>query len=221
MVALTREPVRVMLVDDHPVFREGLGNVLGQTDGFAVVGEAASAVDAMRMLRSREIDLAVVDVTLGAGSSGLTLTKQIVAEWPDLRVLLLSMHDERSYGVRAFGAGAHGYVQKDRPLRELLGHLETVMGGRLAFSESVQAQLRDEQQRDEGGVAQLTDRELEVFQLVGVGRRIRDVAQDLHISRKTVESHVASIKKKLAIRHSNELVYRATLWVSERDRGLV
>jgi len=203
---------RVMIVDDHPVFRNGLAALVQRQPELTVVAEVADSIDAMRTLRRISVDVAIIDVTL-EGASGLSLVKQARAEWPDLQVLVLSMHDEWIYAPRAFHADAHGYVMKDRPAGEIVAAVKRVATRQYAFSEAItRSLLRTGGRTDETGVMNLSDRELEVFGLLGRGLRIRDVSGRLCISPKTVESHVAAIKRKLDIAHSNELVYRATVW---------
>lgn len=199
--------VSVLIVEDHPVFRHGLAVLVDRQDGYSVAAQADGQAAAMGALRSQTIDLVLVDLTLEDGS-GLSLVRSIRAEWPLLGILVLSMHDEKSYAERAFHAGANGYVMKDQPWADLKLSIDRVVSGQSAFSRIVWRGLKD----GAGGVASLTDREIEVFDLLGAGRRIREVAEQLYISPKTVESHVASLKKKLQITHSNELVHRATVW---------
>lgn len=207
---------RLMLVDDHPVFRQGLAQLLDREPDLVVVAQAADHVSAMRTLRQTQVDLFVADLTLG-GTSGLSLVKSVVAEWPALPILVLSMHDERAYGERAFRAGAQGYVMKDQPWDVVLRSVRAVLAGQLAFSGAVARSVLSS--RDGGaGAAALSDRELEVFELIGKGLRVREVGARLHVSPKTVESHIASIKRKLGIQHVNELVHRATLWQLARSQ---
>lgn len=202
---------RILVVDDHPVFREGLVQLLRAQGDLGVVAEASDHIGAMRHLRRVEVDLAMVDLTLG-GASGMSLVKSISVEWPDVATLVVSMHEEKVYAERVFRAGAHGYVTKDQPWSTLLAAVRQVLAGRLAFSRDVARTLLGRDRDGDYGVAGLSDRELEVFSMLGRGSRIREVAEGLHLSPKTVESHVASIKRKLGITHANEMIYRATIW---------
>lgn len=202
--------VRVMIVDDHPVFRDGLATLLQRQPNLAVVSQADGQVTAMRAMRIHTVDLVLVDLTLGSGG-GLSLVRSIRAEWPKLPILVLSMHDEKTHAERAFRSGAQGYVMKDQPWEELLDAIRRVIAGQYAFSQKITRQWLGGKMGG-AGTASLSDREVEVFSLLGTGLRIREVGQRLKISPKTVESHVASIKKKLDIEHANQLVYRATLW---------
>ena len=188
-----------------------LSEGFGESRDLGVVAEASDHIGAMRHLRRVEVDLAMVDLTLG-GASGMSLVKSISVEWPDVATLVVSMHEEKVYAERVFRAGAHGYVTKDQPWSTLLAAVRQVLAGRLAFSRDVARTLLGRDRDGDYGVAGLSDRELEVFSMLGRGSRIREVAEGLHLSPKTVESHVASIKRKLGITHANEMIYRATIW---------
>ncbi len=216
---------RIVVVDDHPMFREGLVTRIRREPGFRVVAEAGDATTALRRIRDGGVDVVCTDVTLRA-SSGLQLVSDVRTACPDVASLVLTVHHEDVYGERAVRAGACGYVRKDQPWMEIREALTVVADGGVAFGpELTQAMLRL-LGRSAGLVCPahpvdaLSDRELEVFELIGDGgRRVRDVAGALHISPKTVETHIASIKRKLSIRHANELVHRATVWWLTRPVG--
>ncbi len=201
--------VRVLIVDDHPVFRDGMATLVDRMPSYTVVAQAESQVTAMRAMRQHTIELVIVDLTLSSGG-GLSLVRGIRAEWPEMAILMVSMHDERTHAERAFRAGANGYIMKHQPWDELNAAIRRVVAGQYSYSNTVMRTLM-QQQTGNRGTASLSDRELEVFDLLGRGLRIREVAPRLNISPKTVESHVAAIKRKLGIRHSNELVHRATV----------
>lgn len=201
---------RVLIVDDHPVFRDGMATLVDRMPGLTVVAQADGQVSAMRALRRHELELVIVDLTLNSGG-GLSLVRSIRAEWPGMGVLMVSMHDERTHAERAFRAGANGYVMKHQPWAELNAAIQRVVAGQYAYSAVVTQNLMRRQPGGRGTLS-LSDRELEVFELLGLGLRIREVAPRLNISPKTVESHVAAIKRKLGIRHANELVHRATVY---------
>lgn len=207
-----------MVVEDHRVVRQGLVQLLNQEQDLLVVCEVGDQVSAMRAVRQQALDLVLVDITLD-GSNGLSLTRSLVAEWPELPVLVLSMHDEKVYGERAFRAGAVGYVMKDQPWEHLLRAIRAALSGQLAFSRSLARTLLSPREGPESGAQSLSDREIEVFALLGRGLRLREVAERLNLSPKTIESHVASIKRKLGIEHANELIHRATLYHHLREEG--
>lgn len=204
----------LLVVDDHPVFRAGLCHLLDEESEFQVVGEAEDAPSALRMVRALRPHLVTVDLTL-PGNDGLQLVKSLRSEWPSLSIVVVSVHSERVYGPRALQAGADGYLQKDRPWAAFRQGLRDVLRGQVVYSPSVLRGVVTRARRGQEDVspgAVLTDRELEVFRALGTGRRLREVADALGVSLKTAESHVASIKRKLGIRHANELVHRATLF---------
>lgn len=209
---------RVLVVDDHPVFRGGLIHLLNKEPSLTVIGEASNHREAMRTLRGTSLDLCLVDLSLGT-SNGLSLVKNISSEWPDVGVLVISMHDELLYAERAYRAGADGYVMKDKPWSTLLLCIQQVLNGQLAFSKSVGRLLFTSSKNESRGLA-LSDRELEVFELLGSGSRVKEIAALLFVSPKTIESHIASIKRKLDIKHASALVHRATLWhVSKQNQA--
>ncbi len=208
---------RLLIVDDHPIVRQGLVELLGDNETVEVTGQAASADEAMELVRNQSFDLAVVDLSL-RGLSGLELMKLIQAETPDLPVLVLSMHDELFYAERALRAGAHGYIMKQEALDRINEAIRKVLNGEIYVSQSVSAKML---QRFVGGGTQavedeigaLSDRELEVFQLLGQGYGTRQISEMLHISPKTVESYRANIKTKLQLKNASELVQTAVQWV--------
>ena len=208
---------RLLIVDDHPIVRQGLVELLGDNETVEVTGQAASAHEALELIRKHRFDLAVVDLSL-RGLSGLELIKLVQVEVPDLPILVLSMHDELFYAERALRAGAHGYIMKQEALDKINEAIGKVLSGEIYVSESVSARML---QRFVGGgapppesaVESLSDRELEVFQLLGQGYGTRQVSDMLHISPKTVESYRANIKTKLQLKNASELVQAAVQWV--------
>ena len=190
--------------------------LLNREPQLTVVGEVPDHQSAMKLMRSEPVDICLVDLSLGS-SNGLSLVKSIASEWPDVGILVVSMHDELLYAERAYRAGCHGYVMKDKPWTVLLLSIQQVIAGQLAFSKPVgQLLFSASQPRDLSGRS-LSDRELEVFELVGNGSRVKEIASQLCVSPKTIESHIASIKRKLGIEHASALVHRATLWrISQR-----
>jgi DNA-binding NarL/FixJ family response regulator len=208
-----RDKRKVMLVDDHPVMREGLSQLINHEGDLTVCGQfedAARAFDATPRLLP---DLVVVDLSL-KGSSGLELVKNLRANYPKLLILVLSMHDESLYAERALRAGAIGYIMKQEAVERVLGAIRHVLNGGVYLSEKMNSKLMHQlaHGKSSGGgslMERLSDRELEVFGLIGQGRGTRQIAEQLHLSVKTIESHRAHIKEKLDLKSSTELVHCA------------
>lgn len=212
---------KVLMVEDHPMFREHLGQLIDRELGMSVCGEADNIKDAMRLIRETEPDIAIVDITL-RGSSGLELIKDIKAQGLELNVLVLSMHDEDLYAERALRAGAKGYITKNEASTEVVKAIRCVMGGEIYASRTMTAKLLERMTHkragsDLTGVETLADRELEVFQMLGRGKTTREIAQSLSLGESTVETYRARIKEKLHLRSAAELYLRAGQWV--RDNG--
>jgi DNA-binding NarL/FixJ family response regulator len=210
--------VRVILVEDHLMFREWLGHMLAKAGSFDVCGEADNIADAMQLIRTTKPDIAIVDLTL-RGSSGLELIKNLKAEELDVPVLVLSMHDEELYAERVLRAGARGYISKHEATTTLAEAIEKVVGGDVFLGTKITAQVL--KKLSGGGAAKptgldlLADRELEVFQLIGKGFNARRIAEQLHLGESTVETYRARIKDKLGLKDAAELYTRAATWVSE------
>ncbi|MEM6785366.1 MAG: response regulator transcription factor [Bacteroidota bacterium] len=207
---------QVILVDDHPVVRQGLMRLVNLETDLAVTGEASSAEEALALLEAQTFDLAVVDITL-EGVSGLELVRQIRAQHEGVRVLVLSMHHERFYAERALRAGAQGYVMKQRAPDKIIEAIRRVLEGDLYLSEELSDDLlrRAVEGRTEASTNPaevLSDRELEVLQLIGQGVRTRDIAEQLTLSIKTIESYRANIKRKLDLQNATELAHYAFAW---------
>ncbi|MCB1278595.1 response regulator transcription factor [Prosthecobacter sp.] len=212
---------KVLLVEDHPMFREHLGQLIDRDLGMSVCGEADNIRDAMRLIHETQPDIAIVDITL-RGSSGLELLKDIKAQGLDINVLVLSMHDEELYAERALRAGAKGYITKNEASTEVIQAIRCVMKGEVYASRQMTAKLLERMTQKRGnselaGLETLADRELEVFQMLGRGRSTRDIAQTLNLGESTVETYRARIKEKLQLRSAAELYLRAGQWV--RDHG--
>jgi len=214
--------IRVLLVEDHPVMRQGLALLLERETDMLVCGEADDVASALRAALELRPDVVVVDITL-KNSNGLDLIKELRRRAPLLPVLVFSIHDEAVYAERALQAGARGYVMKHEATEKLLDAIRCLSRGESYFSEHVQERVL--RQAGRGGrqnrdsVQALSDRELQIFELVGRGLGTRVIAERLEISVKTVESHLARIKEKLDLKNHTELLQRATLWVSEEDRN--
>lgn len=214
-----------MLVDDHPILRAGLANVLGLEPHLVICGEANNPHEALSIAEREQPDLAIIDLSLRAGD-GIELIKDLRLRCPRSRTLVLSMHDEAVYAERALRAGARGYVMKQEKLELLLLAISRVLDGQIYVSEEVAAQAvkrlagvpdGDAPASIGGYVETLTDRELQVFRLIGRGLGTRLIAESLHLSRKTIESHRENIKAKLRLANGSELVQRAIQWA--RDMG--
>jgi DNA-binding NarL/FixJ family response regulator len=215
---------RVLIVDDHPVFRQGLKSVLGQSDEFEICGDAESAASAIEAFRLRRPDIIIVDVSL-PGVNGIELIKMIVAEAPKSRILVVSMHDETLYALRALKAGARGYVMKGDAMDSIVAALRTVATGRTYVSPAFGELLifKAIQSLEEGlgsPVDILSDRELEVLEKMGKGMSTRAIADHLHLSPKTVETHRAHIKEKLNFKDATTMVRFAVEWVASDDPRL-
>lgn len=211
---------QVFVTEDHPIFRHGLVQLINSEPDLMVCGEASSGAQALGALRNVTADLLVLDVSLH-GANGIEITKQVLAEHPDLRVLILSMHDESLYALRALRAGACGYVMKREGVEVFLDAIRKVLDGKIHVSGAFNDQLICKVVRgaEAGGITPLdllTDRELEILQLVGAGKSSREIASDLHLSTKTVESHRLHMKQKLGLGTSTELVRFAVDWVGHQ-----
>ena len=207
---------RVFVVDDHPIVRYGLGLLINGEKDLMVCGEAENARAALESIRAAEATIIIVDISLN-GPDGLDLLKELRTTYPHLPILILSMHDEFMYAERALRAGARGYVMKQDATETVLVALRRILNGEIYVSDRisdrmVQRYIGSRAAGHPASVADLTDRELEVFRLIGEGRSTRQIADVLHISVKTVESYQAHIKEKLSLRSGRELVQHAIQW---------
>lgn len=215
---------RIVLVDDHPIVRNGLAVLLSHERDLTVSGQAASAAEALAILAKSVPDLIVVDISI-AGTNGIELTKILRERYPSLPALILSMHDEDVYAERALRAGAKGYVMKQESPDVVLKAVRVVLQGGVHVSERISTRLLSglasaaEGELPRIGVERLSDRELEVFELIGRGLSTRQISDNLKVSVKTAESHRANIKRKLKLRSSSELAHRAIRWVEQEQAG--
>jgi DNA-binding NarL/FixJ family response regulator len=213
---------KVFLVDDHPLVREHLTALLQAQADLAVCGEAADAPAALELIGRQTPDLVILDISL-KGSNGLELIKSLKELRPRLPVLVLSMHDEMLYAERSLRAGALGYITKEEATVSILSAVRRVLGGQVYLSERMAGRLM---RKMVGGATPelgsplevLTDRELEVFQMLGRGLGTRRIAQELRLGIKTVESYRARIKEKLRLADGNQLLQHAIQWVQSGDR---
>lgn len=216
----SKESVKnVVLVDDHPIMRHGLAQLVRAEAGLEVCGEAGSAKEGLEVVARLKPDLAIIDLTL-PDKNGLELVKDIRAMHPATHCLVLSMHDEEMYGERSLRAGARGYVMKEEAADNLISAILKVLSGGLYVSESLNARMLEQVtggSRGKGsGMDSLTDRELEILTLIGKGVPTKNIATQLSISARTVEAHRAHIKEKLGITDGAALVRSAVQWVESR-----
>jgi DNA-binding NarL/FixJ family response regulator len=207
---------RVLIVDDHPIFREGLSQSINRQQDLTVCGEAENATEALQFVERSRPDLVIVDLTL-PGKSGLELIRDFRALYPELALLVVSMHDESLYASRILRAGARGYVMKHESPQKLLQAIRQVLAGGIYVSEKMSAQILETYsgQRvrlSHSPIEQLSDREFEVFHLVGQGRNNQEIAAQLHLSLKTVAVHQANIRRKLNLGSSSDLIRFAVRW---------
>lgn len=215
--ALDAPRSRIMIVDDHPIVRQGLGQLIAQDATLEVCGEASDAAEAMRLCGSAHPHLVIIDISLRSGN-GIELIKQVKAQYPSVKMLVSSMHDESVYAERALRAGAMGYVNKAEAAEKVLVAIHEILGGRLYLSPQLADKMlhRMVATGEPGGksaVETLSDRELEVFEMIGRGMTTREIAAKIHLSPKTVETYRENIKKKLDLSNATELTRHAVQWV--------
>jgi len=209
--------IRILLVDDHPLLREGLAHLIAAESDLEVCGMAGSVQEALALVESESPDLVISDLTL-PGRNGLELIKDLCATRPDIPVIVLSMHDELVYAERVLRAGGMGYIMKDTPPERLLEAIRVVMGGGVFASQNLTNQFLKALSSGKGQakpsfpLERLTDRELEVFELIGQAKSNHDIARRLGISPRTLDAHRAHIREKLGLEDSNELTRHAIRW---------
>jgi DNA-binding NarL/FixJ family response regulator len=210
----------VFLVDDHPLVREWLTNLINQQADMRVCGEAEDAPRALSEIERLRPDVAIVDITLSSGS-GLELVKDIRSVAPQVVIIVLSMHDEATYAERALRAGARGYVTKRDTTKKIINAIREVLEGRLFISDEFKALMTEKFIEGGGatGVASLSDRELEVFRMLGNGMTNRQIAECLSISIKTVQAYCARIKEKLNLQNATELLCEAVRWYENENKS--
>ena len=212
---------RILIVDDHPMTRAGVAQLLGNQPDCEILAEAGNPEQAMQVLAKGLPDLMLSDITM-PGRSGLDFIKDALALHPSLSILVVSMHDELIYAERALRAGARGYIMKEAGGEKLLAAVRQVLHGQVYVSEKMSATLLDAMtgRRSAGSsIEKLSDREFEVFQLIGQGKSTRDIAAQLHLSSKTVDVHRAHIKEKLELKDATALVRHAVRWVETQSPG--
>jgi DNA-binding NarL/FixJ family response regulator len=209
---------RIFIVDDHPLVREWLTNLINQQPDLTVCGEAEGAPAARELIGEMKPDVAIVDLTLSEGS-GFEVIKDIRFQAPKTAIIVLSMHDESLYAERALRAGARGYVMKRESTKKIIMAIHRVLEGKLFVSDKFAASITERLVEGKGAVSspveQLSDRELEVFQMLGRGMLTRQIAESLHISMKTVQVYCGRIKEKLGLGSATELLRAAIRWQEE------
>jgi DNA-binding NarL/FixJ family response regulator len=218
---VAEEQSRVFIVDDHTMFREGLRQLIENDPALTVCGDAADAATAMEGLRRLNPDVVIVDLTL-TDSSGLDLIKSIKADYEDLPVLVVSMHEESLYAERALRAGAMGYVMKNEPAKTVTAAIHSVLRGEMYLSRKTSSTMiarfvRGEPEPSLSPLENLSDRELEVFRMLGQGKGTRQIAQDLQLTIPTIQSFRNRIKEKLHLKTAPELVLHAIQWVQRES----
>jgi len=213
---MSPEPIRIFLVDDHPLVREWLGQLLSSEPGFEVIGQAEDAAPGLAAMTANVPDIAIVDLSLRNGS-GLDLIKELREKLPTVQVIVLSMHEELAHVERALRAGAAGYVMKRESTTRIVEAIRAVRAGRVYANPEVLARLAERMVgRRQGGAAgtvdTLSDRELEVFRRMGEGHATKRIASDLGVSMKTVQEYQARIKEKLGLADATELMRAAVRW---------
>ncbi len=211
---------RILLVDDHAVTRYGMGQLINQQRDLVVCGEEEDAAKALSAIETLKPDLVIADISL-KDSSGLELMRNIKAQYSGLPVLVVSTHDESIYAEIAFRAGALGYLMKADALEKVLTAIRRVLSGAIYVSDALAAKMLQQQVRGQTDIHQspvkgLSDREMEVFQLIGQWKKTRDIAQELHLSIKTIEYYREQIKRKLNLKTASELTHYATSWVQRQ-----
>lgn len=218
---MDRRPHRVLIVDDHPIVREGLRALISQQPDLEVCGEAEGVATALELVKTSAPDIAVIDISLKDGD-GLELIRQIKQSSSSVPMLVSSMHEEGLYARRSLRAGALGYVSKENAARQIIDAIHRVLAGKIYLSDEISDQLLSQLLKLDDGpgyrtVESLSDRELEVFRAIGRGLTTREIATRLSLSVKTVETYRQRIREKLALRNGAELARRASQWVLEES----
>ncbi len=208
--------VRIIIVDDHPIVRQGLAELINHEDDLEVCGDAEDSYEAIKVIRELKPDLAIVDISLKQ-TSGIELLKDIKVQFPDLSVLVLSMHDEALFAERALRAGAKGYIMKQQATDNVITAIRKILDGQIYISEEMSSKMLGKlvggkPKVGTSAIDRLSDRELEVFLLIGHGYGTRQIADQLHLSVKTIETYRSHIKEKLNLSNAAELLQYAIQW---------
>ncbi len=209
---------RILIVDDHPLVRTGFAQLIGDCPDLEVCGEAGDMAEALKQIEATSPDLAIIDLSL-AGGSGLDLIERIKSRHGDILMLVASMHDETLYAERVLAAGARGYINKQEAQDRIIQAIRHVLSGRVYLSQQMTDRLLSgmvDAGGDKRDIDSLSNRELQVFELIGQGVATSQMAEQLNLSVKTIETHQAHIKKKLGLGSAHELTQRAIRWVLEQ-----
>jgi DNA-binding NarL/FixJ family response regulator len=213
---------RILIVDDHPMMREGLAQLIANENDLKVCGEAEDAAKALAAVETLKPDLVLVDITLG-NKSGLEFIKDIKAVQPELPTLAISMHDENLYADRVLRAGGRGYIMKQEGGKMIMTAIRKVLSGQIYVSDKISHKILEmfsgKKSESNSSIENLTDREFEIFQLIGQGCETKDIASKLNISIKTVEVHRSNIKEKLKLKTVTELIRHAVRWSDSQLNG--
>ena len=211
---------RILIVDDHPLVRSGFAQLIGDCPDLEVCGEAGDMAEALAQIETTRPDLAIIDLSL-AGGSGLDLIERIKSQDKDILMLVASMHDETLYAERVLAAGARGYINKQEAQDSIIRAIRQVLAGRVYLSQQMTDRLLSglvDANGEKRDIDSLSNRELQVFELIGQGVSTSRIAEQLNLSTKTIETHQAHIKKKLGLSSAHQLTQRAIRWVMEQDR---
>ncbi len=212
---------KILIVDDHPLVRAGIAQLISDCPDLEVCGEAANMADALRQIDSNPPDLAIIDLSL-AGGSGLDLIEHIKSRNLDILMLVASMHDETLYAERVLAAGARGYINKQEAQDSIIRAVRQLLSGKVYLSEAMTDRMLSgmvDTRADKRDIESLSNRELQVFELIGQGVPSGQIANQLNLSIKTIETHQANIKKKLRLNSAHELNQRAIRWVMSEESG--
>ncbi len=221
MDQLSTEPANIMIVDDHPIVSNGIQQLIDREPDMKVINSVQDAESAMKYLEKFSPDLMVVDISLKGSTNGIDLIKSLKKRYPKIKSLVLSMHEENLYAERAIKAGAKGYIMKNDLTDNIVKAIRSILQGNLYLSETITSRLINhlinDDKNEELGIKKLSDRELEVFQLISKGVKTSDIGKEMNISVKTVEAHKLSIKTKLNLGNSNELIKYAIEWKHKNE----
>ena len=210
---------RILIVDDHPLVRTGFAQLIGDCPDLEVCGEAGDMVEALEQIEATRPDLAIIDLSL-AGGSGLDLIERVKTRYKQVLMLVASMHDETLYAERVLTAGARGYINKQEAQDRIIQAIRTVLAGKVYLSQAMTERMLNgmvESDGDRRDIESLSNRELQVFELIGRGVPSGQIAAQLNLSVKTIETHQAHIKKKLGLASAHELTQRAIRWYMEQE----